>query len=989
LSIIIKSIYKIKFDCDINEIRNELDSQADISCIKLTNPTLCSGILNRSMNTDDSLCVATVNIRSVNRNLDRFLIFLSQLGMDIDIIVLTECWLSDGALIPLLDNYYSFNTTHNINQNDGVIAYVKNTLSVTGYEPIKEDGNFLVLEIENKVSVICTYRPPCYHNPTNYINSIHEILCKIKCNTIILTGDVNLDIMPENITGYSAEYMNMLAYHGLRQCINIETRNKSCLDHFMVKCKKTPQSIVFEEFTDHCPIMLYIKNTKVRKTSSSLIKHKLNYDNIIETLKSKNWQDFYSADDVDIATAIFVQDLQDIIKNHTITTVTSKRYRPLKPWITPGVVRSIKKRNKLHQKAKRSPLNVDLATLYREYRNTCNKLIKMLKKQYYQREFVKNKGNIKETWKLIKEIGNLTQCRSQSSDLIRINNTPLESLNFTRVGSDLARITLQKLDKTESDLAKLAAKSGPSSSMSLFLTNSDEIRTIIQSLKSNSSPGWDNISSLFFKTCSKYLSEPIARLCNLSFESGKFPNILKQALVVPIHKSGDSLSATNYRPISLLSTLTKVVEKLANKRLVHYLESNKYLANNQFEFRANKSTEDAVLLLTSKISYHLDKGRKCAGVFLDLQKAFDSVSISVLLSRLHNVGIRGVPHSWFSDYLTDRSQKVRINKHVSNSASCSFGVPQGSILGPSLFIIYVNELCNMKMTNADIIMFADDTVILFHGHDWESVQQHAQAGLCEVTRWLEDSLLTINASKTKFVCFYKTAHSEPPQSISITIHTHPCNRNDSITPGCNCPTLEKCSNIRYLGVFIDSKLSWSKHISILTTRLRRFVFVFKNLRTVLDIELLIQIYNALCHCLINYCICSWGAAGKSYLIEAERAQRALLKVILSLPFRFPTDDLYKKAEVLSVRKTYILQCLRRYHKTTVPPAHNKRVKRCLLPMARCALARRQFDYQAPILYNKLTKFAKIHEANNYSFRSVALNWLKDCDYGDCEALLHL
>jgi exonuclease III len=238
LSIIIKSIYKIKFDCDINEIRNELDSQADISCIKLTNPTLCSGILNRSMNTDDSLCVATVNIRSVNRNLDRFLIFLSQLGMDIDIIVLTECWLSDGALIPLLDNYYSFNTTHNINQNDGVIAYVKNTLSVTGYEPIKEDGNFLVLEIENKVSVICTYRPPCYHNPTNYINSIHEILCKIKCNTIILTGDVNLDIMPENITGYSAEYMNMLAYHGLRQCINIETRNKSCLDHFMVKCKK-------------------------------------------------------------------------------------------------------------------------------------------------------------------------------------------------------------------------------------------------------------------------------------------------------------------------------------------------------------------------------------------------------------------------------------------------------------------------------------------------------------------------------------------------------------------------------------------------------------------------------------------------------------------------------------------------------------------------------------------------------------------------------
>lgn len=526
--------------------------------------------------------------------------------------------------------------------------------------------------------------------------------------------------------------------------------------------------------------------------------------------------------------------------------------------------------------------------------------------------------------------------------------------------------------------------------MAFYPTDPAEIRSIILSLKTNSAPGWDRITAGFLKQYVLCLAEPIAGICNLSLETGTFPSAFKHAEVCPVFKNGDKSSPSNYRPISLLSTLSKVLEKLVKKRLMKYLEQNDLLNNKQYGFRQGRSTEDAVLTLTSLITSYVDGGYKAIGVFLDLQKAFDTVSIPILITRLENIGVRGIALDWFKDYLTGRTQLVKIDNYKSDRSFCNYGVPQGSTLGPTLFLVYINELCTMTLPGLDLLMFADDTVLLLHERTWPKVTGLAEKCLSAVTHWLENSLLTLNASKTKFMCFSKTSSGDPGNGISLKMHTFPCNRGTVQAMQCCCAVLSRVGSIRYLGVHIDDKLNWSTHIALLTSRIRKLIYVFKNLREVADPKLVVQTYKALCECLIRYCICAWGSAAKTYLITAERAQRAVLKVLQYLPYRHPTTAVYEKADVLSVRKLYIYESIRRYHKKTVPilPDRNTRRDLCPVPFVKSSFAQKKYDVIVPKLYNTLNKNNNIKILNHNSIKKTIITWLKTFDYDGVEEMLN-
>lgn len=398
-----------------------------------------------------------------------------------------------------------------------------------------------------------------------------------------------------------------------------------------------------------------------------------------------------------------------------------------------------------------------------------------------------------------------------------------------------------------------------------------------------------------------------------------------------------------------------------------------------------------MLKLTGLIKDYLDRGERCIGVFLDLQKAFDTVSIPILLARLENTGIRGVALEWFTSYLTDREQRTRVGELESDAGYSRFGLPQGSTLGPTLFIIYVNELCKIALPGMDLLMFADDTVLLFHDKTWQSAATLAENGLSKVTGWLEDNLLSLHIGKTKYICFTKTITTSPDTDFHLTIHTYPCNRRADKSEACSCEQVARTDNIKYLGVTVDSNLSWKCHIANLSTRVRKLIYVFKNLRTIASNKLLIQTYKALCECIINYCICVWGNAAKTHLIDVERAQRAVLKVLLYLPHRHPTTDVYERAKVLSVRKVFIMKVLTRYHSKIVPSlaTSRKRVDRCPVPRARSRMARKHFDVVAPLLYNKLNKIYKrnIKTYSNKEVKKHILTWLNDLNYSDVEDML--
>lgn len=944
--------------------------------------------------------VLCANIRSINQNLDSLLVFMSKLDLVLDVVVLTECWVDQDSVIPNINNFKSFSTTKSYNQNDGVIIYINDRISNYNiHEPVVSNGNCLVLNLNNDTTIVGLYRPSQFKNSackSQFIDSLDSMLYKIKTSNIILTGDLNFDILPENLSGHAEDYVTMLASHGLRQGINRPTRLKACLDHFMLRTNKQAKTIVFDEITDHCPVLLHLNSSNYKKPDIRHEKIKLNIKNIEESLKAINWTDYYNNTSVDEVANSLISNIQNSVNSNITCTKIANRKKPLKPWITIGIIKSIRKRDKLHLKIKKNKSNEELKTQYLIYRNTCNKIIKTLKRKYYQKELEKNTGNSKETWKIVKELCNLAKDKTCSTELLSIKATEKDSLNtvnqyFTSIGHDLATETLNKINKNESSLAnKTTLINPPQTSMFFSPTDPDEVRRVISSMKSKNSTGWDKISSQLIKTLVHVLASPIAHLCNLSLANGKFPENFKLAVVIPIFKAGDKLSPGNYRPISLLSTLSKILETIVNKRLILYLEDNKYLSTNQYGFRSGRSTEDAVLKLTTEITKHLDKGKKCTGVFLDLQKAFDTVSIPILLKRLETLGLRGPVQDWFRSYLYQRRQFVHLGGTSSDEEFCSYGVPQGSTLGPTLFLAYINQLAELDISGAEITMFADDTVLLFNGPSWESLQQTTENGLRRVTSWLEDSLLSLNTSKTKYLCFSKTNASKPPNNFSLTIHSYPCNSTNLSDPNkCQCSKLSRVNEIKYLGVIIDDRLKWVPHIKAVAKRLRKLIFVFKTLRFVASIKLLLETYKALGQSIITYCICSWGGACKTHLLEVERAQRVVLKVMLFLPFRHPTTKVYDMCKVLSVRKLFIYQSLRRYHRVTVPslPLNTKRIDNCPVPNYKSVFARRHYTYTSPRIYNKLNLKYKTKKLSNYQIKTKIIEWLNKFDYDTTEDLL--
>lgn len=987
-------------------MNNTLQTINNIDSIETAQTINCSpDDLNRLIKRNPAdITIVTQNIRSIYSNHNDLLLNLHSLKTDIDLITLTECRLDTSKPIPQIHNYLPYQTFNHLNKADGVVVYVKNTHKTSVEEVTLTHASCLQINFHspNELTVLAIYRSPSKPKSDEFTNSLNNHLNTIaSCKNIIVTGDININLI-YNETEHSYDrlnrltYLNMLAMHGLLPGHSLPTRGKNCLDHFMVKLDPTNASvtvaILSTTITDHSMIFLKMSNKKpIRKIAKT--KTTINFDKAIENLGNSNLQNLINLADPNTICNLLINKIQTCLTNNTITTIIPHKSRLIKPWMTVGLLRCIQNRNSMQLKLKSEPHNEILKITFKRYRNYCNCIIKKQKRKHDRELFYKAHKNPKKIWETINNITHRKPSKTPNTDLFEIKATPKESANtvnkyFSNIGKILANEIIVSTTTAYGQNYNFDSPNvQPLSSFVLLNTDQDEVHRVLMSLKSDSAPGWDGITVNFLKTAHALVVPIITHLANQCFEHAIYPNALKLAFITPVHKSGDRANPSNYRPISVLPSISKIMERLINSRLLSYLNKNNLLSPSQYGFRQKMSTEDAVLALASAVTSQVDSGGKCLAVFLDLQKAFDTVPVSTLLDRLAAIGIRGVPHALLKDYLSERKQKIKIGNTISSEETVQFGVGQGSVLGPTLFLIYINTLCSMKIEGGLLFSYADDTAIVFSAATWDEVRKTAERGLARIAAWLDLNLLTLNTTKTNFICFTKYNSSQPPPVFKVKIHKchYPVNSN------CSCTEITRLESTKYLGIMVDQRLSWHNHTELIMKRIRKLIWTFKTLRHVTSKKLLVQIYISLAQSVLTYCIPVWGGATKIKFLDLERAQRSLLKVMFFKPFRFSTENLYRTSDLLTVRKLYVLNITLAKHKTLSfnPQKTKGRRKNTVAPTVsvKSTFAKRQYPRQSSHLYNLLNKELDIYPLTYRECKNVLSKWLKSKTYDQLENMV--
>lgn len=910
------------------------------------------------------------NIRGLSNKIDRLNHLLNETSPNI--VILTEHGLQHNEITNTKIQGYNLISEYSRTEHKlgGTAIYcmekLTNNIEAIDIKHFCEELLFEAAMVHIKVKgknihILGVYRPPG-GNTRNGLDILSNILNYGQAHNkfFLLLGDINIDSLkinnPDNLmleNELTIQNMRRLPLPATR--ITAETRSSiDCI------CTNIPEPevtavILQAGLSDHTAQLCSL-DLSLGTSSTFNIKRQIgrtNLENLKSILFNKNWCSIEGAENAETAYNKFYDTLHIALDISCPQRKTRNR-GPKKP-------AHFYDAESIEMKASyiRALNTYEITGSIRDKeimanrKRTYDQKLRALRRRSNSQYIEDSDNKTKALWSLINNERRGKQ-NNQACPKLNFNNTiihnPLEvAETFNTYFTQIADMTIQQQINNTQSLDRTEEEHNPpnvplSQSFRMTPTSWTEVNKIIHSLKNKPSSGIDEFSSQTVKYCANELTQPLTLIINKSFAEGHFPSRLKVSKVYAKHKKGPKSDPQNYRPISLISTFAKIIEKLVLKRLMAYLIQHNLITANQHGFQKGKSTISAIISLIESVIDAIEEEKYVTGLFLDYSKAFDCLGHGLILEKLKSLGIRGTENKWFASYLQGRTQVVEVQhteygitrSHTSDPKPLTRGVPQGSVLGPVLFILLTNDFpAYIDSPSTDCIMYADDTTLLIKSDTAADISFKSLTSLKRAIKYSTLNDLAINPNKTTQVHF--STRKDIPANI---------------------PDISVVNKTQFLGLTLDSTLSWSDHVNTISNKICAGIYVMRRLNTVGTLASAKSAYYALVESQIRYGLIIWGSSTGN-LKRVLTLQKRAIRSLANLEPQQSCREAFKNLGILTVPALYIYEAILHADRLNLETlnnvhSHNTRhASRYVLPQHRTALFEKKPSYAGRKLKNIL------------------------------------
>lgn len=914
-----------------------------------------------------------LNARSIV-NYDRFnnlKTMLSNTNIEFHLIVICETWIKDYMKsIYNLPGYNSIFSCRESRLGGGLVVFIKENIKFDLIEVKNTEVFSIDLELlinNEKILVTALYRPPDT-NINDFLMDLNDHLFTLNsknCNSILL-GDINIDISEGNSSINTFKYKNILDLNGFHLCNHFVTResSKTVLDHIISNFSSKYEfniSTIFNTTSDHNILISTINLPKFNKSIQTIIKKFTDYDQICVDLEKALIENKPDSDDPNILLEFLTNQIKILLDKHTTEKVIKIKEKEICPWFNVTLKKLINSKCNLRKKFKKRPFDIDLLEKLQCLTKNIFKLKRKLHNEYYLNMF-NDECTPKQKWKNINLVLGNAPPNSSIKNIINENNVELNDSKdianeFNKFFVDIGHKLEASFPSANNNFNKFGTCSSSDTSIFLLPATYTEIKRLIDNLDIHKSVGSDNISNFTIKKLQLIIIPSLCEIFNLCLKKGVYPDILKISKVTPVFKSGKKSFCNNFRPIAVLPGINKLFEKLLEVRLRTFLNKQNYFYKNQYGFRVNSDTKSATSDLINNILLNIDKKCIVTGLFLDLTKAFDTVNREILVEKLKLAGIRGRFLDLFKNYLTNRQQYVIINNQFSQTLPINIGVPQGSVLGPLFFIIYINDFGKLNL-KGNLRLYADDSALFYTNKKVEDNINLIKDDLELISDYLNINKLTLSIGKSNFINFCSThKHFDSPSEIKF---------GNSF--------IKKIDKVKYLGLIIDQNLTWTDHIRFISSKVSAVIGIITKLRHSLPRHILLNIYHSFINCHFQYLILIWGASYRTHLHKLQTLQNSVLKYIYFKDRLHNTVDLFENVaiSILPIYSTYLFQlftfifCVLKnliynnFNFDILENTHSTRSgnNNLVIPIIRTNYGKFSISYSGPNLYNRIPNCIK-------------------------------